>query len=407
MLSSARRHELGLLAAGQPLLPALLLAGYAAKPIRRVPKFGWFVSDPLIARQIYNDSTHFSIVDEGAAGHWWSQVIGEWVHELFEGPGHIELRNRVRDLFTAAHTDALVDRVIGRELRRITDDLAAGRTVDIAAASRVLVGRSVSDLVGMEPADITATFADDPRAHARSDDPDEPYRVLFEHVEQLANLGMGTMASTVLDPRAVDQARSLATKLAAAVPEAYRRADSATTLGRCRDLGLPVAHAGGLAILMAVAGTDTLASAMGRMVALLHDTGDQHALLAEPDRVPDAVRETLRVTSPAYLVGRSVVGDVEVAGRKLSAGEHVKILTWSINNAVGEFRLDRGYVPATRQLWFGGGRHLCLGAQLVHSELGALLRAILAGARPWTIVERRYQRKVFIPTYRTLRIRYA
>ncbi|NNH74749.1 cytochrome P450 [Nocardia uniformis] len=401
MLDTAKRHELALLAAGQPWLPALLLAGRVARPIRKVPKLGWFVADPAVARQIYNDHVHFSIVSEGAAGHWWAQVIGDWVEDLFEGPGHTDLRNKVRDLFTLKHTDALVDRVIGPALREISHNLAAGRTVDIAERARVLVGRSVSDLVGMEPADIRALFTDG----GCDGDEDEPFRILFDHVEELVNLGIGTMASTTLDPAVLARAQTLATKLSAAVPAAYARADGNTTLGRCRELGLEQDHAAGLAILMAVAGTDTLASCMTRMVAILHDSREQHALLAAPDRLPDAVREALRVTSPAYLVGRSVTADVEVAGRRLVAGEHVKILTWSINNAVGDFKISRDYIPETRQLWFGGGRHLCLGAQLVHSELSALLRALTADGRPFEIVERRYRRKVFIPTYETLRIR--
>ncbi|MEV0332152.1 cytochrome P450 [Nocardia sp. NPDC050717] len=402
MWSAARRHELTLLAAGQPWLPGVLLLGRVARPIRKVPKLGWFVADPLVARQIYNDSTHFSIVSEGAAGHWWAQVIGDWVEDLFEGPGHTELRTKVRDLFTLAHTDALVERVIGPDLRDLRTRLAAGETVDIAARAQILVGRSVSDLVGMRPEDIAAAIGGDP-----TEDTDALFLRLFHHVEELVNLGFGTMASTTLDPVAVARARKLASQLAVNVPTAYERADPDTTLGRCRELGLEVQHAAGLAILMAVAGTDTLASAMTRMVAIMHDTDQHRALIAAPDRMPDAVREILRVTSPAYLVGRSVTADVTVAGRELRAGEHVKILTWTINNAVGEFDIARDYVPETRQLWFGGGRHLCLGAQLVHSELTALLTALTAAGRPWEIVERRYRRKVFIPTYETLRIRLA
>lgn len=402
MWSAARRHELTLLAAGQPWLPGVLLLGRIARPIRKVPKLGWFVADPLVARQIYNDSTHFSIVSEGAAGHWWAQVIGDWVEDLFEGPGHTELRTTVRDLFTLTHTDALVERVIGPDLRDLRERLAAGETVDIAARAQILVGRSVSDLVGMRPEDIAAAIGGD-----HTDDLDALFLRLFHHVEELVNLGFGTMASTTLDPVAVARAKELAGQLAVNVPSAYARADPDTTLGRCRELGLDVEHAAGLAILMAVAGTDTLASAMTRMVAIMHDTGQHRALLDAPERLPDAVRETLRVTSPAYLVGRSVTADVNIAGRELRAGEHVKILTWTINNAVGEFSVHRDYVPETRQLWFGGGRHLCLGAQLVHSELTALLAALTAAGTPWQIVERRYRRKVFIPTYETLRIRLA
>src|SRR5690606_21978996 len=161
-----------------------------------------------VARQIYNDSTHFSIVSEGAAGHWWAQVIGEWVDELFEGPGHTALRATVRDLFTLAHTDALVERVIGPDLRDLSDRLARGQTVDIAARARILVGRSVSDLVGLRPEDIAAAIGGDP-----TDDMDALFLRLFHHVEELVNLGFGTMASTTLDPGALARARELAGRL--------------------------------------------------------------------------------------------------------------------------------------------------------------------------------------------------
>lgn len=53
----------------------------------------------------------------------------------------------------------------------------------------------------------------------------------------------------------------------------------------------------GVTVLLVVAGTATLASTMGRLIALLHDTDDQHLLLADPARIPEAVREGLRVTS--------------------------------------------------------------------------------------------------------------
>src|SRR6185436_15678308 len=102
------------------------------------------------------------------------------------------------------------------------------------------------------------------------------------------------------------------------------------------------------ATLLMVAGTETAASAMARTVALLHDTGTQHRLLAEPDRLADAVREGLRVTTPAPLIGRAVAADVTVDGRLLRAGERVLMLTYTANNAAGGFDLDRGYLPDQR-----------------------------------------------------------
>ena len=73
-------------------------------------------------------------------------------------------------------------------------------------------------------------------------------------------------------------------------------------LGRCREVGVELRQAEGLATLLMVAGTETAASAMARTVALLHDTGAQHRLRAEPDLLPEAVREGLRVTTPAPVI---------------------------------------------------------------------------------------------------------
>jgi cytochrome P450 len=146
---------------------------------------------------------------------------------------------------------------------------------------------------------------------------------------------------------------------------------------------------------------------MGRTVALLHDTGEQHRLLADPSRLPDAVREGLRVTTPAPVIGRSVKRDVTVAGRRLRAGERVLLLTWTANTAPGGFDLDRPYLPDNRQLWFGAGRHLCLGAALARAELGAMLETVTADERPWTVERRRAARRALIPTYAELRVRLA
>ena len=44
---------------------------------------------------------------------------------------------------------------------------------------------------------------------------------------------------------------------------------------------------------------------------------------------------------------------------------------------------------------------------LAHLELEAFLRALLAPARPWTIVRRRYRGNVFVPLYKRLDIELA
>ena len=108
------------------------------------------------------------------------------------------------------------------------------------------------------------------------------------------------------------------------------------------------------------------------------------------------------MTSPASVIGRGVSADVEVAGRQLRAGERVLIMTWAANVGVGPFRIDRPYVPENRQLWFGAGRHLCLGAALARAEIGAVLHMLWDDGMPLRIVARRPARRVLVPGYHEL-----
>ena len=387
VLRPAVRYEHALLFAARPALAALLVGGRVARPLRRVPRLGWVSADPVVARAVLNDHRHFTLLAEGGVGHLWAQVLGPWVLDLFDGPGHHDLRTRSRDLFTEVTAASLVDGAWAARLGQARAALASGAGLDVADLARVLVGRMLATLLGLP------------------DGGDAGARDLFATGERLAAIALGSAADTTLSSARVTQARDIVADLTRGVPAAWTRAEPDTLLGRCRTLGLGLQESTGLAALLMVAGTETAASAMARTVALLHDTGAQHRLLAEPALLPAAVREGLRVTTPAPVIGRAVRRDVTVAGRALRAGERVVLLTWTANTAPGGFDLDRGYLPDNRQLWFGAGRHLCLGAPLARAELTALLGMLVADGRPWTVVRRRAARRALIPNYRELVIR--
>lgn len=389
-MRKAEWHEDRLLLASRPALFALLRAGRLAGPIRRVPGLGWVVTDPVLARTVLNDGAHFTLLGEGGVGHLWAQVLGDYVYRIFDGPGHADLRSRARDLFTDATSRQLVRGVFDPALQPALDRLLAGEAVDLADLSRVLVGRMMAELLGLG---------------VSKDDRDS--RRVFATGESLAKLALGSAASTQLPPDVVATARPIIAELTRNVPAAYAGADASTLLGRCRELGLTLEETSGLAALLMVAGTETAATAMTRTVALLHDTGQQHRLLAEPDLLASAVREGLRVTTPAPVIGRHVAHAVTVGGARLRAGERILLLTYVANNRVGRFDIRRPYSPQTRQLWFGAGRHLCLGAALARAEIGHLLEALTATGRPIRIGPRRHGKKVLIPSYASLPIRLA
>jgi cytochrome P450 len=386
----AARYEARLLWAGNRGLYALLQAARHTAPIQRFPRLGWVVTDPLLARRVLNDSAHFGMAGEGGVGHLWSQLFGEEMAQFFGGARHSEVRTRARDLFTEDSARILVERSQGAHYRALAERLAAGGTVDVADATRVLAGRMVADLLGMRLGPV----------------PDDAYREIFAAGERLAALAMGTTASTVLPAGVVGRARAIVADITRGVEEGYRTAGPDTILGRCREMGLGLPMTRGLATLLAIAGTETGASGTSRTVALLHDTGQQAALLADPGLMANAVREGLRVATPAPVIGRSVTGDAVVGGRLLRAGERVLLLTYLADNGAGPFDIRREYVPQTRQLWFGAGRHLCLGAAVARGQVTRMLETLTA-AGPYRIVSRRAASRVLVPTYASLRVRAA
>lgn len=384
-------YEHRLLTAARPGLPFLNWLGTLAKPLLKVPGLGWITADPRTARAVLNDPAHFTLLSEGGVGHLWAQVLGDWVYDLFDGPGHHDLRTRSKELFTERTSDAFVDRAWGDRLDRARSELEGGGEVDLADLSRVLVGRMVVTLLGMP---VTGDA-----------EHDEPYREIFRIGEELASTALGTTSDTVLPPAKIAAARAIVERLTGHLDDVFDTAGTDTVIGRCRELGLSRQETKGLSTLLMVAGTETAASAMARTAALLYDTGEQHRLIADPELLEGAVREALRVTSPAPVIGRSVLADLEIDGHTLRAGERIVILTWTANNLAGAYRIDRPYLPQNRQLWFGAGRHLCLGAPLARAELTRMVQLLVGDGRPFEVVSRRYGRKVLIPAYESLVVR--
>jgi cytochrome P450 len=385
--NGAAAHEHRLLSAARPALPVLNWLGQFANPIMRVPGLGWITADPRTARTLLNDPEHLGLLSEGGVGHLWAQILGDWVYDLFDGPGHHDLRTRSRELFTEKTSATFVSRAWGSRLAEARASFEAGEPLDLADLSRVLVGHMVVTLLGL-PVDTI-----------RGDD---AYRDIFATGEQLASIALGTTADTTLPPAKIAVARAIVERLTGHIGDVFGTAHPDTIIGRCRQIGLSGQETQGLSALLMVAGTETAASAMARTAALLFDSGEQHRLLAMPQHRDDAIREALRVTSPAPLIGRSVLADLSLAGRRLRAGERVMVLTWTANNLAGAYRIDRPYLPQHRQLWFGAGRHLCLGGPLARAELGAIVDLLLGDGRPFRIVSRRYGRRVLIPAYASL-----
>jgi cytochrome P450 len=115
-------------------------------------------------------------------------------------------------------------------------------------------------------------------------------------------------------------------------------------------------------------------------------------VLAEPERLPRVIEESLRLETPLQWNWRQVLRDTEIGGVPIPAGSWMHVVWASANRdeTVFEdpeaFDIDR---PNTaKQLAFGLGPHFCLGAPLARMEGRAALETLFAHTRDLRLADR-------------------
>lgn len=103
-------------------------------------------------------------------------------------------------------------------------------------------------------------------------------------------------------------------------------------------------------------------------------------LRAEPDRIPAAVVESVRLSSPIRGFTRRIARTAVVDGVTLPAGSRVALLFAAANLDERQFpdpeRFDLDRRPAANLGW-GNGPHTCVGIHLAKLEMRALLHAMV------------------------------
>jgi len=132
----------------------------------------------------------------------------------------------------------------------------------------------------------------------------------------------------------------------------------------------------GALTLILVAGLDTVWSVLSNTLRYLAtDAGPRRQLVAEPDLMPTAIEEFLRVFAPAA-VARVTTCPVAVDGVEIAADESVLLAFPAANRDPAMFPdpdsviLDRAN---NKHVAFGYGPHRCLGSALARLELEVAL----------------------------------
>lgn len=385
------RHEAAVVRAAHPVAFPLVDRLLRDRPARRVPGLGVLVADPGLVRQVLTDPS-FRKDGPGSSGALWAGVLGHRTLIGMDGPAHRTLRRALGELFTPAAAEDVCRRVLGVPLVAMGADLAAGRQVDLVQVTRRCATAVIASLVGLidddaEPADVDAASA----------------LLLDVGDEALGVVGLRTRR---LAPAQVARLRELLVPATRAATQAYDRADGTlSVLGRLAAAGISRAHAPSLAAVLLLTGTETVASAAPRAVAMLHDAGLLDDVAADRDRLRPLLSEALRLATPSPAMLRRATAHGRLGPVRVRPGDRVLLATWWATRLPGGLQPGRSCPAAVRNLWFGAGPHFCLGAALANAELAAIAGAVLdahSASRPVRVVHRQAATGVLVPAYRRL-----
>jgi cytochrome P450 len=129
----------------------------------------------------------------------------------------------------------------------------------------------------------------------------------------------------------------------------------------------------GIITLLILGGLDTTSGALGHfMIRFCRQPAIPELLRKQPELIPAAVEELLRLEGPFLAIARTAMSDTEVGGQPVKEGEKVIIYWASANRDDSEFSRADEFDPArasNRHVAFGVGPHRCAGSNLARLNL--------------------------------------
>jgi len=147
----------------------------------------------------------------------------------------------------------------------------------------------------------------------------------------------------------------------------------------------------GFCFVMVAGGSDTTASLVSHGITLLTDAPAQRELLfADPDLIPGATLEFLRLESSVQALARTTTREVRLHGETIPADTKVMLVYGSANRDPREFgptaeSLDVRRRP-DRHLAFSSGPHFCIGSHAARLQARVAFEELLA-AHPHITVD--------------------
>ena len=151
-------------------------------------------------------------------------------------------------------------------------------------------------------------------------------------------------------------------------------------LRRCTD-HVPLGRPDQSTMRDEIASNGTTTNLLGGMFDTLAHHPEQYDMIrANPDLIPMAIEEQLRITTPIQNLYRSTRADYQAGDATIPNGSRILLSFGAANrdplafDNPDEYRADRN--PRTH-VAFGYGAHMCLGAPLTRMEAQAVLRELV------------------------------
>ena len=324
----------------------------------------WAVTRHEDVQRVSRDSATFHnapnpFLDDGTASPDADAGTSELLISL-DAPEHIKLRKLINKGFTPRRVADLSDRLLERT-NAIIDDLMDRRSADLVHDLALwLPLHVIADMVGVPEEDRTKvfewtelTFGFDPEVTAEQ--------------RSQAMVDMFMYADALASEREQDPQDDLMSVLLAAEVDGEQLTKLQIEL---------------FFLLLQNAGSETTRNLIttGTLTLLQHP--DQLAMLRDDLSIlPIAIEELLRHATPVVQFTRTPAVDVELGGRRISAGERVLMVYAAANRDERAFvdpdGIDLHRDPNDHVAFGAGGPHFCLGANLARLEARIMFEAIL------------------------------
>jgi cytochrome P450 len=330
----------------------------------------WVVLSHAEVEAGFRDSERLSAERTGAfsrAAAGRSEAFGKAV-ELLSGwmnfrdpPAHTRLREPVKGAFTPRAVSALESQV--QEIVDATVDAFEGDVVDLNEAfAHPIPALVIAAILGADASDrhLFQGWSDD---IGRLVFAMEPGKIAEEPVNRAVAEFVGFFS------KLIDRERRQPTSsvLSAIVHSEIGSLTQMELVGACT--------------LILFGGHETTTTLLTNTLAILLERPDLvEWLRANPEAMPSAVEEFMRVCGPARSMPRKVAVSHERGGQHLQAGQNVFLGIVAANHDPEVFA-DPGTINLERdpnpQLGFGWGLHFCLGANLARLEARVALGTLL------------------------------